>query len=141
MDCDSVEIRFVRSWPIDEIIDLYRAGGWWKERYDSSLIPQLIAGSFVFAVVVEKATDKAVGMGRVLSDGVSDAYIQDVVVLPSFRGFGCGKCLVESLVKYCISRGVTWVGVIAEPGSEAFYMKNGFSLMKSYSPLLYDLEE
>ena len=141
MDTDNIEIRLVDSWPIDEIVELYRAGGWWKESYDSSLIHQMIAGSFIFAVVVDTSADKAVGMGRVLSDGVSDAYIQDLVILPDYRGHGLGKKLVDFLIKQCVSQGIVWIGVIAEPGSDRLYQSFGFKPMKDHIPMLYLLEE
>lgn len=141
MNNGDIEIRFVDSWSIDEIVDLYRAGGWWKESYDTSLINQMIAGSFVFAVVVDTTIDKAVGMGRVISDGISDAYIQDLVVLPKYRGYGIGKKLVDFLIKQCLSKGIVWIGVIAEPGSDKLYRGLGFKPMKDHIPMLYQLEE
>ena len=88
-----IEIRFVKSWPEDDIVKLYKVGGWWKDSYDKSGIKQLIKGSFCFAVVIDKKTKKAIGMGRVLSDGVSDGYIQDLVILPEYRKKGIGKKL------------------------------------------------
>ena len=141
MSNGDIEIRFVDSWSIDEIVELYRAGGWWKESYDTSLINQMIAGSFIFAVVVDTTSDKAVGMGRVISDGISDAYIQDLVVLPKYRDHGIGKKLVDSLIKQCLSNGIVWIGVIAEPGSDKLYRGLGFKPMKDHIPMLYQLEE
>jgi len=141
MSNGDIEIRFVDSWSIDEIVELYRTGGWWKESYDASLINQMIDGSFVFAVVVDTTIDKAVGMGRVISDGISDAYIQDLVVLPKYRGHGIGKKLVDSLIKQCLSKGIVWIGVIAEPGSDKLYRGLGFKPMKDHIPMLYQLEE
>lgn len=140
MEKKPVEIRFVTSWPNDEIVELYKVGGWWKDTYDKSGVPRLIAGSFVFAVVVDLSSGKAVGMGRVLSDGVSDAYIQDLVILPSYRGHDHGKKLVRALIDHCLSKGITWIGVIAEPGSDQFYRNLGFTPMEHYVPLLYILE-
>ena len=141
MDTNNIEIRLVDSWSTDEIVELYKAGGWWKESYDTSLINQMIAGSLVFAVVVDTTIDKAVGMGRVISDGISDAYIQDLVVLPKYRGHGIGKKLVDSLIKQCLSNGIVWIGVIAEPGSDKLYRGLGFKPMKDHIPMLYQLEE
>ena len=46
-----------------------------------SRINDLIRGSFLFAVAIDISTGRAVGMGRVISDGIADAYIQDLVVL------------------------------------------------------------
>ncbi len=139
MEKKETEIRLVKSWPEDEIVLLYTAAGWWKETYDKSGIPQLIAGSFAFAVAVDQKTGKSIGMGRVLSDGISDAYIQDVVVLQTYRGQKLGKKIVKTLMDFCISKGIQWIGLIAEPGSSQFYSTLGFKSMKDYIPMLYSM--
>ena len=133
-----VEIRFVEKWPEDDIVELYRVGGWWKDSYDKSVIKFLIKYSFCFAVVVDKKTKKAVGMGRVLSDGISDGYIQDLVILPYYRKKGIGKKLTKILVDYCKSKGVNWIALISEPNQEEFYKKIGFKEMKNYVPFKYE---
>lgn len=132
------EIKIVDSWSEDEIVDLYKAGGWWKDCYNKSRLKDLIKNSFVFMVVVEKRSGRAVGMGRLLSDGVSDAYIQDLVVLPTYRGQGIGKQLVKKLVEYCYLKGIHWIGLIAEPDQDEFYSKIGFKQMKNYIPMKYE---
>ena len=140
MEKKQIEIRLVDAWPVDEIVALYKAAGWWKDSYTKAEIPQLIIGSFVFAVAVDKKTEKAIGMGRVLSDGISDAYIQDVVILPSYRGQNIGKKLVHELVDYCFSKEIRWIGLIAEPGSSQFYTILGFKTMEHHIPMLYTRE-
>ncbi|MBN1281335.1 MAG: GNAT family N-acetyltransferase [Candidatus Thermoplasmatota archaeon] len=135
------EIRLVDTWSTEDIVALYRAAGWWKDTYDPAGIPLLIAGSFAFAVVVNKQTGKAIGMGRVLSDGVSDAYIQDVVILPAYRGLDLGKQLVRTLIQRCQEKGIKWIGLMAEPGSSQFYTALGFTPLKDYSPMLYQPQE
>jgi len=132
-----ISVRLVRSWKENEIADLYRAGGWWKEEYSAAEIPSLIQGSLLFAIAVHEKSGRAVGMGRVISDGVSDGYIQDLVVLPSFRGIGIGKQIVQVLVDGCRKAGITWIGLIAEPETEQFYQPLGFSPMNGHVPLLY----
>jgi GNAT superfamily N-acetyltransferase len=140
MEKKQIEIRLVDSWPEDEIVELYKAAGWWKDSYDRAGIPQLIVGSFVFAVAVDKKTEKAIGMGRVLSDSVSDAYIQDLVILPAYRGENIGKKLVHALIDHCFSKGILWIGLIAEPGSSQFYTTLGFKPMEHSVPMLYTRE-
>jgi len=131
------EICFVKSWNLAEIVNLYEAGGWWKQEYCKEGLTDLIAGSFLFAVIIEKSSKKAVGMGRMLSDGVSDGYIQDVVVLPDLRGKGLGKKIISSLVSKAQSKGLDWIGLIGEPNTQGFYEKLGFKLLKDYVPMLY----
>ncbi len=132
-----ITVQLVRSWDEHEIANLYRAGGWWKEEYSESEIPALIRGSFLFAVAIHETSGRAVGMGRVISDGVSDGYIQDLIVLPSCRGSGVGKQIVEILVTGCRNEGISWIGLVAEPATEEFYGALGFIPMVGHVPLLY----
>jgi ribosomal protein S18 acetylase RimI-like enzyme len=135
---ENFEIKFVNTWSEDEIVKLYKAGGWWKDFYNKAGIKHLIVGSFAFAVVIEKNTGKTIGMGRILSDGVSDAYIQDLVILPECRGKGIGAELVKTLVDYCKAKGIIWIGLIAEPDQDGFYSTIGFKQMKKYVPMKYE---
>jgi ribosomal protein S18 acetylase RimI-like enzyme len=79
-------------------------------------------------------------MGRILSDGVSDAYIQDLVILPKYRNKGIGQQLVETLVDHCKSKKIHWIALIAEPDQDRFYKSVGFKQMKKYVPMKYDEE-
>jgi GNAT superfamily N-acetyltransferase len=124
-----IKIILVTDWPTDEIVTLYKEGGWWRENYDPSGIPSLIKGSFAFSIAKEEATGRAIGMGRVISDGISDAYIQDVVVLNSWRGKGIGKRIVKFLLNHCKEKGLLWIGLVAEPGTKDFYTPLGFKVL------------
>jgi ribosomal protein S18 acetylase RimI-like enzyme len=138
---DDIIVKIVNTWNELEIADLYRAGGWWKEEYRSEELPLLIRGSFLFAVAIEKKTGRAVGMGRMLSDGVSDGYIQDLVVLPAFRTFGIGSKILSTLVGNGREKGLTWIALIAEPGTEKFYLPLGFNKMEGYVPMILNGDE
>jgi GNAT superfamily N-acetyltransferase len=133
-----IRVELVPSWKEEEIVELYRAGGWWKEGMDQTRISDLIKGSFLFAVAIDITTGKAVGMGRVISDGVADAYIQDLVVLEDWRNSGVGKMILETLLEECRSRKIAWIGLIAEPGKEDFYSTLGFRPMPQHVPMLFD---
>ena len=73
---EGIEVRLVDVWDVETIADLYRAGGWWNERWDPADLTALIEGSFAFVVAVDRTTGKAVGMGRVISDRCSDGYVR-----------------------------------------------------------------
>ena len=139
MDEKQIHIQIVKDWNITEIISLYKAGNWWRENSDASIIPTLIKNSYAFAIAVEKQKNTAVGMGRVLSDGVSDAYIQDVVVFQEWRGYGIGRKIVQSLVDYCLSQKVNWIALISEPNQQGFYIPLGFKEMQQYIPMKYEV--
>jgi len=133
----NIEIKIVNNWHSDQIVDLYKAGGWWKESYDPSGIEPLIKGSFVFVILLDKQKNLAVGMGRVISDGVSDAYLQDIIVSSEYRKKGLGKKLINFLIDHCKSKGITWIALIAEPNQDKFYKPLGFRIMDDYIPMKY----
>lgn len=135
MDPESVRVERAQDLPADAVVRLYREGGWWQEGDDAAAIPVLLRGSF--CVAAAWAGSELVGMGRVLSDGISDAYIQDVVVLRDFRGLGIGARIVAFLRDWCAGRGVLWIGLIAEPGTTRFYERLGFSAMEGCVPMLH----
>jgi ribosomal protein S18 acetylase RimI-like enzyme len=137
---DPVLVALVRSWDENDIVQLYKAGRWWKNEYDPAGIPGLIQGSFAFVVASDTTTGHAIGMGRVISDGVSDAYVQDLVVHPSYRDRGIGMQILTLLVEHCKRAGLTWIGLIAEPDSEAFYIPLGFERMPGHIPMIYRSE-
>jgi len=137
---NSFRVDLVRSWQEEQIVDLYRSAGWWKEEMDASRINDLIRGSFIFAVAIDISTGRAVGMGRVISDGISDAYIQDLVVHGDWRSWGVGKMILTALLKECKFREIAWIGLIAEPGKEEFYRSLGFAPMPGHVPMLFHEE-
>ncbi len=137
---NSIQVSLVKSWDNAEIVFLYRAGGWWKDIYDSAEIPRLIMGSFAFAVAAD-TNGHAIGMGRAISDGVSDAYIQDLVILPEYRCRGTGTRILSVLLKHCNQAGISWIGLIAEPDSEEFYLPLGFERMPGHIPMIYRGEQ
>ena len=141
MKYNEIKIEIVAHWPEKDIVTLYKAGGWWKPSDKPSSIRLLFKGSLAVAVCIDTATGKAVGMGRLLSDGISDAYIQDLIVLPEYRRRGLGRLLVNTLLNYCFEKGITWIALISEPGQEKFYKGLGFKQLEKHSPMRYQPEE
>lgn len=133
-----IRIELVNFWDVDQIVELYRSEGWWKDSMDKSRIPELIRGSYLFALAIDVSTGKPVGMGRVISDGIADAYIQDLVVLPLWRKKNAGGMIVSLLIERCTSNGISWIGLIAQPGTEAFYRSLGFVPMSGHMAMLYN---
>jgi len=116
------------------IITLYRAHGWWRPADKPALLKRLIAGSHCFAVA--ERDGRVIGMARAISDGVSDAYIQDVAVLKTERGAGTGRALVRTVLKRLRADGIKWVALIAQDNSGPFYAKLGFKVLGKAQPML-----
>jgi GNAT superfamily N-acetyltransferase len=83
---------------------LLKAVGWGdNDRPDRARMA--LAGARFGVVAVEG--NRAVGTGMVLGDGVSFAYLKDIVVLPEWQGRGIGTRIVEALLT-----------IIRRPGSD-----------------------
>lgn len=138
------EIRYeiVKNADSSRILHLYRAAGWWQKEdspEDIETIDAIIANSFCFVIAIYEG--EIIGMGRAISDGVSDAYIQDLTVLEQHRGHGYGKGIAKKLVQALREHKLKWIGLISEPGYERFYEALGFAVMKDYTPFLLSNEE
>lgn len=131
----NAEKQSVGDRTIQAIGELYQQSGWWPDagRFPEQ-IKKLIAGSHCFLIACKDR--EVVGMGRAISDGFSDAYIQDVVVAAAFRHQGIGSNIVTFLSDALAKDGIEWIGVIAENDSQPFYKRLGFKTMPAATPML-----
>jgi aralkylamine N-acetyltransferase len=122
---------------LEQLRLLYLSNGWIEasEAETAQVIIDIATHTFCFAVARDEG--KIIGMGRSIADGVSDAYIQDVTVFPDYRKQGIGGEIIRFLVEFLHSQGVSWIGLISEPGYEDFYKGQGFAVMPGYTPFLY----
>lgn len=132
-----MEYSFIKASPEheDQIKYLYKKAKWVSEEDTNfTWLNYFIKNSFLFALIKTK-DNKIIGMGRVITDSVSDAYIQDLFILEEYRGKGIGKKLVNYLIENIKSKGINWIALIAEPGSKVFYEKIGFKVMENHTPM------
>lgn len=120
---------------IKQVIDLYREAGWWSDGNDSvQSAERIITGSYLF--LTAEYRKRIIGMGRSISDGVSDAYLQDITVTAAYRSRGVGGEIVKMLVTRLVQDGIRWIGLIAENNSQPFYSPFGFKKMPNATPML-----
>ncbi|MGX5556790.1 GNAT family N-acetyltransferase [Bacillus cereus] len=115
---------------LEEYKYLCSAVGW--EDHINFDVAEISLKNSIFVVIV-KDESKAIGMGRIVGDGVVYFYIQDVVVDPDYQGLGIGKKIMNVLVEYLKENAPNkaFVGLFAPEGKEKFYEKYDF---KDYSP-------
>jgi ribosomal protein S18 acetylase RimI-like enzyme len=138
MNDEEIEIKIVAAADRGAVRKLYQEAGWWdsgdQTANGNSWIDDMVKGSFCFIGAFAGA--EMIGMGRAVSDGASDAYIQDVTVLKEFRGQGIGARIIRAINEFLRARGIGWIGLVAEPGTQAFYRRLGFEVMEGCSPML-----
>jgi GNAT superfamily N-acetyltransferase len=122
---DDVQVRAERSPDLAEVLALYRAVGWTRYTDDPATLAAALDGST--RVVVARSRGRLVGLARVVSDGASVAYLQDVLVEPAQQRGGVGQALVRAaLDPYARVRQKVLL-TDDEPGQRAFYESLGFT--------------
>jgi len=72
-----------------------------------------------------------VGYADVVSDGVDDAYVRDVIVHSDYQHRSIGTTLLDMISKRIRSDGIKMVHVIFDPSLETFYRQAKFTIMLS----------
>ncbi|WP_226080694.1 GNAT family N-acetyltransferase [Mycetocola spongiae] len=93
----------------------------WRSRAD---VEKQIRGAWrVVGVYAEDGSQ--VGFARALSDGVNDAYLADVYVLPEHRGNGLGERLVATMIDEGPGADFRWT--LFTSSAHGLYEKFGFA--------------
>ena len=94
-----IKITKERSVSIDDVLHLYQAVGW--TNYTNQ--PQMLSQSLTHSLAIYLARDgeKIVGLVRLVGDGFSSVFVQDLIVLPSYQRQGIGSSMMkEALADY-----------------------------------------
>lgn len=120
-----------RDLAADEVVGLYRSVGW--TAYEPAALLAGIAGSS--HVVAARRGGALVGLARVVSDGATVCYLQDVLVHPGEQRRGTGRALVLAVLAPYAAVRRTVLLTDDEPGQRAFYEALGFAWLREGGPL------
>ncbi len=134
---DRLRYSITKDLPRADVLALYRAAGWFGPSDPAPELDAMIANSFAVSAAFDSA-GCLVGMARALSDGVSDAYILDVVVDPAHRSRGVGREIVKRLADHLASFGIDWIVCIGVPGTETFYRAAGAAPMDNHTAFRFN---
>lgn len=111
---------------VREISELRKSVGWngMEECYKDSL-----KGSYFYICCYEG--NKLIGFLDVVSNGVTDAYIQDVMVKPEYQGKGIGTNLMNLAIKKLKEDNIYMISVLFDEPLLPFYKEFGFNITLS----------
>jgi len=117
----------------DEIVALYDAVGWSAYTRDADVLVAGVAASWLVLTARDPAGE-LVGMARVVSDGATIAYVQDILVAPSAQRSGVGMALLDAIAARTAGIRQTVLLTDAEPGQRAFYEAAGLTEAHDVEP-------
>ena len=131
IDPAGIEYRVPAEIPSDEAAELYVEAGWMAEP-DAGEVRKMLQGTFAVCAAFHQG--RLIGFMRAFSDGVSDAYLLDLVVRTEYRKLGIGRNILERLAEYLRGLGIDWILCIGAPGTAEFYARTGAETMPDYTP-------
>jgi len=125
-----IKITKERSVSIDDVLHLYQAVGWTNYTNQPQMLEQALTHSL--ATYLARDGEKIVGLVRLVGDGFSSVFVQDLIVLPSYQRQGIGSNLMkEALADY---KDAYQIQLATEQTEKtlAFYRSLGFETLSTY---------
>lgn len=125
-----IKITKETSVSINDVLHLYQAVDW--TNYTNQ--PQMLSQSLTHSLAIYLARDgeKIVGLVRLIGDGFSSVFVQDLLVLPSYQRQGIGSSLMkQALADY---KDAYQVQLATEETEKTlgFYRSLGFETLSSF---------
>lgn len=116
---------------LEDVLHLYQAVGW--TNYTNQ--PQMLEQALLHSLAVYLAFDgeKIVGLIRLVGDGFSSVFVQDLIVLPIYQRQGIGSALMKQALGDF--KGAYQVQLVTEETERTlgFYRSMGFEILSTYN--------
>lgn len=125
-----------------QVIHSFLTETYWAKGIPLQVVEKALANSLCFGVL--DANQHLVGFARLVTDKATFAYLSDVFVLPTFRGIGLSKWLMQCIVKHSELQGLRRI-MLATSDASGLYSQFGFCklvqpevFMECWDPRIYD---
>ena len=115
---------------LEDVLHLYQAVGWTNYTHQPEMLEQALSHSLVIYLALDG--DAVVGLIRLVGDGFSSVFVQDLIVLPSYQRQGIGSNLMkEALADY---KDAYQIQLATEQTEKTlgFYRSLGFETLSTY---------
>ena len=86
-----------RSVSINDVLHLYQAVGWTNYTNQPQMLEKALSHSL--ATYLARDDEEIVGLVRLVGDGFSSVFVQDLIVLPSYQRQGIGRSLMKEALE------------------------------------------
>ena len=125
-----IKITKETSVSLDDVLHLYQAVGWTNYTNQPQMLSRALSHSL--AIYLARDGEEIVGLVRLIGDGFSSVFVQDLIVLPSYQRQGIGSTLMkQALADY---KDAYQVQLATEESEKTlgFYRSLGFETLSSF---------
>lgn len=125
-----IKITKEASVSIDDVLHLYQAVGWTNYTHQPQMLEQSLAHSL--AIYVARDGEKIVGLVRLVGDGFSSVFVQDLIVLPTYQRQGIGSDLMKEALGDFKDAYQVQLATDQTEKTLGFYRSLGFETLSTY---------
>lgn len=125
-----INITKETSVSIDDVLPLYQAVGWTNYTNQPQMLEQSLAHSL--ATYLARDGEEIVGVVRLVGDGFSSVFVQDLIVLPSYQRQGIGSALMEKALGDFKDAYQVQLATEETEKTLGFYRSLGFETLSSF---------
>ena len=116
---------------LEDVLHLYRAVGWTNYTNQPQMLEQALSHSLAIYLALDG--DAVVGLIRLVGDGFSSVFVQDLIVLPTYQRQGIGSALMKQALGDF--KGAYQVQLVTEQTERTlgFYRSMGFEILSTYN--------
>ena len=125
-----INITKETSVSIDDVLHLYQAVGWTNYTNQPQMLEQSLTHSL--AIYVARDGEEIVGLVRLVGDGFSSVFVQDLIVLPSYQRQGIGSTLMKQALSDYKDAYQVQLATEETEKTLGFYRSLGFETLSSF---------
>ncbi len=125
-----ITIRKQEVVKLEDVLHLYDAVGWTNYTHQPQMLEQALSHSL--ASYLARDGEKIVGLVRLVGDGFSSVFVQDLIVLPSYQRQGIGSALMKEALGDFKDAYQIQLATEQTEKTLAFYRSLGFETLSSF---------
>ena len=125
-----IKITKETSVSIDDVLHLYQAVSWTNYTNQPQMLEQALSHSLAIYLALDG--DAVVGLVRLVGDGFSSVFVQDLIVLPSYQRRGIGSDLMKEALGDFKDAYQVQLATEQTEKTLGFYRSLGFETLSTY---------
>ena len=125
-----ITIRKQEIVKLEDVLHLYQAVGWTNYTNQPQMLEQALSHSLVIYLALDG--DAVVGLIRLVGDGFSSVFVQDLIVLPSYQRQGIGSSLMKEALGNFKEAYQVQLATEETETNVGFYRSMGFEILSTY---------
>ncbi|HEU5584404.1 TPA: GNAT family N-acetyltransferase [Streptococcus pneumoniae] len=125
-----ITIRKQEIVKLEDILHLYQAVGWTNYTNQPQMLEQALSHSLAIYLALDG--EAVVGLIRLVGDGFSSVFVQDLIVLPSYQRQGIGRSLMKEALEDFKEAYQVQLATEQTEKNVGFYRSMGFETLSTY---------